>query len=122
MANRALVAAEVVGLAIDHAQVQHAQLAVLADLELRKPAHSRARVCCDHGSKPPARQHAEREDIAVPGRERKLRAGLLEREHECIALASQHALAEGGTGEAAGEDRKSTRLNSSHVAISYAVF
>src|SRR5438067_7834844 len=30
----------------------------------------------------------------------------------------QHEL----TGEACGEDRKSTRLNSSHVSISYAVF
>src|SRR5690606_40332684 len=37
-------------------------------------------------------------------------------------LEAVHASALGPGGHAAGEDRKSTRLNSSHVKISYAVF
>src|SRR3712207_6945748 len=52
----------------------------------------------------------ERHEVAPPSGERH------EREH--------HAVAEHGHGEegARGADRKSTRLNSSHANISYAVF
>src|SRR5690625_6434049 len=44
--------------------------------------------------------------------------------HWQAAFAAQRALARTGRHRAVGiaEDRKSTRLNSSHVAISYAVF
>src|SRR5262249_26611898 len=86
-------------------EAQHAELAVLADLELREAGRLLARAC-RRRSKPPARQQAEREDLAVPGRKRKLRPGLLELQHEHVALAPQHGLAEGGTREAAGERRQ----------------
>src|SRR3712207_6989295 len=51
-------------------------------------------------------------------------------ERERLQALAQHlaALPEGGTGDgldrldSAGQDRKSTRLNSSHANISYAVF
>src|SRR5438477_1999345 len=42
---------------------------------------------------------------------------------ECVLRAHQHLRGTPGVGPGAeGEDRKSTRLNSSHMSISYAVF
>src|SRR3712207_8193871 len=41
---------------------------------------------------------------------------------ECRRRVRAHAADEGRTGRLRGEDRKSTRLNSSHANISYAVF
>src|SRR5690625_6172203 len=43
-------------------------------------------------------------------------------DHNIWVIASDGDLQEGVTSEASSLDRKSTRLNSSHVAISYAVF
>src|SRR5262245_63749963 len=43
-------------------------------------------------------------------------------EHARARHAAEPALAAGQLGPAIGEDRKSTRLNSSHLGISYAVF
>src|SRR5690349_22282483 len=43
-------------------------------------------------------------------------------QHPAHALVDGHRLAASEQVGAAGEDRKSTRLNSSHVEISYAVF
>src|ERR1700716_3580762 len=100
-----LRAAEFPRLSVIGGEAQHAELAVLADLELREAARPLAQAG-DHGNEAPARQHAECEDLAVPGRERQLRAGLLELQHERVALASQHGLAEGGTDDAAGERRQ----------------
>src|SRR5437870_10380573 len=40
----------------------------------------------------------------------------------CLALLQEGGQVGGGFGKTARQDRKSTRLNSSHVAISYAVF
>ena len=66
-----LLAAEFVTLSVIHGEAQHAELAVLADLELREAARPLAHAG-DHGSEAPARQQAEREDVAVPWRERAL--------------------------------------------------
>src|SRR6195256_822607 len=99
-----LLAAELPRLSVIGGEAQHAELAVLADLELREAARPLTHAG-DRGREPPARQQAEREHLAVPGRERELRAGLLELEHECVAVGPQHGLAKGGTGEAAGERR-----------------
>src|SRR5437588_6627652 len=43
-------------------------------------------------------------------------------EHGAHAVAAVLLLDHGGEHEVAGRDRKSTRLNSSHTVISYAVF
>src|SRR5690625_5615226 len=40
----------------------------------------------------------------------------------CVVLLPQGKIAAGKLAQAVVQDRKSTRLNSSHVAISYAVF
>src|SRR2546429_1103490 len=53
------------------------------------------------------------------------RAGRLSQTHVCIRPADRqtpHRHGEDGDDDAAGKDRKSTRLNSSHGYISYAVF
>src|SRR5690348_17708186 len=61
------------------------------------------------------------------GRDRELDVDLPDRDHQLGRLPEadlgQHDLADDHPGRsAAGEDRKSTRLNSSHPSISYAVF
>jgi hypothetical protein len=98
-----LLAVEFVGLSIGQGEAEYAQLAVFADFELREPAQPWAHACCDHGSEPPARQHMEREVIAVPGRERDLGSSLLQLEDERVALRPQHGLAENRTAETAGQ-------------------
>src|SRR5690349_24874755 len=54
----------------------------------------------------------------LPHRHLERRAAQLHRQRRCVAAPRQHLGAAGG----AARDRKSTRLNSSHVEISYAVF
>src|SRR5690606_42103774 len=51
-----------------------------------------------------------------------LRGGVVVRELHRRVVLSPRVAAAGEARRAAGEDRKSTRLNSSHVKISYAVF
>src|SRR5439155_21269131 len=61
--------------------------------------------------------HRDRDRHAVP-RSRVRAGGVVERR----VVAAEDGLALAQRGNARARDRKSTRLNSSHVAISYAVF
>src|SRR5690606_39665921 len=60
-------------------------------------------------------------DDALAERAALVRAAVLEREHG-VVRGAEHRDAPRGRLYAACADRKSTRLNSSHVKISYAVF
>src|SRR3712207_7780015 len=63
--------------------------------------------------------HAERDALHDPG---VLGAAVLRRVDDERALAERHAREAAGQDARLAADRKSTRLNSSHANISYAVF
>src|SRR5437870_11195006 len=63
-----------------------------------------------------------REDLRVLGRPFRVRRDLKRREGYALFLKDQDDIRRGTCHHGQERDRKSTRLNSSHVAISYAVF
>src|SRR5574337_1418974 len=88
-------------------------------LILRSPEHCEAAFSCAHHARAAARDLVKRADVGPQrvghgGPQSKARARSAIGENSCASLPA--------TRSAHGSDRKSTRLNSSHHSISYAVF
>jgi len=73
--------------------------------EARRPRECVVEIL-GHGCEAANRDNADREDIAIPGIELELAAGVLQHQHQRIAVESQHGLAEGLADEVASKRRE----------------
>src|SRR5207244_9983046 len=92
------------------------------------PLHDALPICCRGSSSTPPRRRSATSRLVAPAPIVTHDPGILELDHAAahlvhhLAVVRRHHHGGAGTVDAVQQDRKSTRLNSSHQISSYAVF